>query len=177
MKVKWYDTDFWQVALYVIGILLVAFLLSGCKSSFHTMKPEVSSAETDSFTSETKQNVLRWDSIIKRDSTYVRDSVATRKEGDTIFVERWHWEYIYDFFKLKNMNLENKQDMDFRFIARSDTIRVPYPVEKQLSKWEQFQLKYAVWSFGALCMLLIVLGYKLYKKIKNGKFHIDNHEK
>lgn len=105
------------------------------------------------------------------------DSVATRKEGDTIFVERWHWEYIYDFFKLEKMNLENKQDMDFRFIARSDTIRVPYPVEKQLSKWEQFQLKYAVWSFGALCMLLIVLGYKLYKKIKNGKFHINNHEK
>ena len=75
------------------------------------------------------------------------------------------------------MNLENKQDMDFRFIARSDTIRVPYPVEKQLSKWEQFQLKYAVWSFGALCMMLIVLGYKLYKKIKNGRLSNYNQEK
>jgi hypothetical protein len=29
MKVKWYDTDFWQVALYVIGILLVAFFFVG----------------------------------------------------------------------------------------------------------------------------------------------------
>ena len=86
MKVKWYYTYFWQVALYVIGILLVAFLLSGCKTSSHTKKPEVSNYETDSFTSETKHNVLMWDSIIKRDSTYVRDSVATRKEGDSIFV-------------------------------------------------------------------------------------------
>lgn len=174
---KWYDTDLWQLLIYVLGMLLIAFFLSGCKSSFHTMKPEVSHYETDSFTSETKQNVLRWDSIVKRDSTYVKDSVAIRKEGDTIFVERWHWEYIYDFFHLEKMNLENKQDMDFRFIARSDTIRVPYPVEKQLSKWEQFQLKYANWSFGALCVLLVVLGYKLYKKIKNGRFNYINQEK
>ncbi len=60
---------------------------------------------------------------------------------------------------------------------KRDSIPVPYPVEKQLSKWEQIQLKYAVWSFGALCMLLVILGYKLYKNIKNGRFHIDNQEK
>lgn len=178
MRIRWYDEQLWsRLALAVIVGLLAVFLFAGCRSSFHAVKQSVSSYETDSFTSETKQNVLRWDSIVKRDSTYVRDSVATRKEGNTIFVERWHWEYIYDFFHLEKMNLENKQDKDFRFIARSDTIRVPYPVEKQLSKWEQFQLKYASWSFGVLCVLLVVLGYKLYKKIKNGRFHIDNQEK
>lgn len=38
MKTKWYDTYFWQVALYVIGILLVAFLLSGCKTKYIPME-------------------------------------------------------------------------------------------------------------------------------------------
>lgn len=141
MKVKWYDTDFWQVALYVIGILLVAFLLSGCKTKYDTLHTS--------------------------DSVFVRDSIFLRQKGDTCFLDRWHEKSIY----------KNVYKVKVDSFLKRDSIPVPYPVEKQLSKWEQFQLKYAVWSFGALCMLLIVLGYKLYKKIKNGKFHIDHHEK
>lgn len=177
MKVKWYDNDFWQVALYVIGILLVAFFLSGCKSSFHTMKPEVSLLETDSSTSETKQNVLAWDSIVKRDSTYVKDSVATRKVGDTIFVDRWHWEYIYDFFHLEKMNLETNQQQDFRFIARADTIKVPYPVERKLTKWEEFELKYAAWAMGATCVLLVLFVFVIYRRFKNARYTYINQQR
>lgn len=178
MRIRWYDEQLWsRLALAVIVGLLAVFLFAGCKSSFHAVKQSVSSYETDSFRAETKQNVLRWDSVIKRDSIYVRDSVATRQVGDTIFIDRWHWEYIYDFFQLEKMNLENHQQQEYVFIARTDTIRVPYPVERKLTKWEEFELEYAAWAMGATCVLLVILGYELYKKIKNGRLNYYNQEK
>ena len=155
MKVKWYYTYFWQVALYVIGILLVSFLLSGCKTKYVPMEKVIC------------RDVVKHDTLHTSDSVFVRDSIFLRQIGDTCFLDRWHEKTVF----------KNVYKVRVDSFLKRDSIPVPYPVEKELSKWEQFQLKYAVWSFGALCMLLIVLGYKLYKKIKNGKFHIDNHEK
>ena len=152
MKTKWYD---WQVAPCVISLLLVVFLLSGCKTKYIPIEKVV------------YQNVIKHDTLHTSDSVFVRDSIYLRQKGDTCYLDRWHEKTIF-----KNVYMVKVDS----FLKR-DSIPVPYPVEKQLSKWEQIQLKYAVWSFGALCMLLIILGYKLYKKIKNGRFHIDNQEK
>ena len=155
MKTKWYDTYFWQVALYVIGVVLVEFFLSGCKTKYVQMeKIEY-------------RNVVKHDTLHTYDSVFVRDSIYLIQKGDTCYLDRWHEKTIFrNVYKVKVDS----------FLKR-DSIQVPYPVEKELSKLEQFQLKYAVWSFGLLCMLLIILCYKLYKKIKNGRFHIDNQEK
>lgn len=152
MKTKWYDTYFGQVALYVIGILLVAFLLSGCKTKYIPMEKIV------------YQDAIKHDTLHTYDSVFVRDSIYLRQKGDTCYLDRWHEKTIF----------KNVYKVKVDSFLKIDSIPVPCPVEKELSKWEQFQLKYAVWSFGALCMLLIILGYKLYKKIKNGKFPIDN---
>lgn len=142
MKTKWYDTYFWQVALYVIGILLVAFLLSGCKTKYIPMEKIV------------YQNVIKNDTLHTYDSVFVRDSIYLRQKGDTCYLDRWHEKTIF----------KNVYKVKVDSFLKKDSIPVPYPVEKELSKWEQFQLKYAVWSFGVLCMLLIILCYKLYKR-------------
>lgn len=152
MKTKWYD---WQAAPYVTSLLLVVFLLSGCKTKYIPMEKVV------------YQNSIKHDTLHTSDSVFVRDSIYLRQNGDTCYLDRWHEKTVF-----KNVYMVKVDS----FLKR-DSIPVPYPVEKELSKWEQFQLKYAVWSFGALCILLIILGYKLYKKIKNGRFHIDNQEK
>ena len=149
MNTKLYD---WQVVYCVIIPLLVVFLLSGCKTKYIPIEKNV------------YQNAIKHDTLHTSDSVFVRDSIYLRQKGDTCYLDRWHEKTVF-----KNV-YKTKVDS---FVKR-DSIPFPYPVEKQLSKWEQFQLKYAVWSFGALCMLLIILGYKLYKKIKNGRFHIDN---
>ena len=78
MKVKWYDTDFWQVALYVIGILLVAFLLSGCKTKYVPMEKVIC------------RDVVNTIRCILSDSVFVRDSIFLRQKGDTCFLDRWH---------------------------------------------------------------------------------------
>ena len=155
MKTKWYDTYFLQVALYVIGVLLVVFFLSGCKTKYVPMeKIEY-------------RNVVKHDTLHTYDSVFVRDSIYLIQKGDTCYLDRWHEKTIF----------KNVYKVKVDSFLKRDSIPVPYPVEKELSKWEQFQLKYAVWSFDLLCMLLIILCYKLYKKIKNGRFHIDNQEK
>ena len=151
MKKKWYD---WQVSPYVIVLLLVVFL-SGCRTKYIPIEKIV------------YQNSIKHDTLHTYDSVFVRDSVYLIQKGDTCYLDRWHEKTVF-----KNVYMVKVDS----FLKR-DSIPVPYPVERELSKWEQFKLKYAVWSFGALCMLLVILGYKLYKNIKNGRFHIDNQEK
>lgn len=109
MKVKWYDTDFWQVALYVIGILLVAFFLSGCKTKYVPMEKVIC------------RDVVKHDTLHTSDSVFVRDSIFLRQKGDTCFLNRWHEKTVF-----KNVY---KVRVD-SFLKRG-SIPVPYPVEKQ----------------------------------------------
>lgn len=155
MKTKWYDTYFLASSTLRDWYLAGGFFLSGCKTKYVPMEKVIC------------RDVVKHDTLHTSDSVFVRDSIFLRKNGDTCFLDRWHEKTIY----------KNVYKVKVDSFLKRDSIPVPYPVEKQLSKWEQFQLKYAIWSFGALCMLLIILGYKLYKKIKNGKFHIDNHKR
>lgn len=152
---------------------LLMILFFGCKSGSTGLKERISHSKTDSTVIWNRNESTIIDSIFRRDSIYIKDSVSTRQVGDTVYSERWHWEYLYNFFSLQNIELQNKEYGDFQYISVCDTIRVPYPVEKELTKWEKFQLKYAVWSMGALCMILVWLGYKLYKWMKNArnKYH------
>ncbi|MCM1068195.1 MAG: hypothetical protein NC418_11540 [Muribaculaceae bacterium] len=43
----------------------------------------------------------------------------------------------------------------------NDTIPAPYPVEKELSAWQQFKIDYAAYSFSALALILIFLIFKI----------------
>ena len=63
-----------------------------------------------------------------RDSVFVKDSVLVVK-GDT--VTEYRWKYV---FKYKNRT-------DTLYVSRTDTIRVPYPVEAKLTKWQQFKME------------------------------------
>ena len=111
MKTKWYDTYFWQVALYVIGILLVAFLLSGCKTKYIPMEKIV------------YQNVIKHDTLHTYDSVFVRDSIYLRQNGDTCYLDRWHEKTIF----------KNVYKVKVDSFLKRDSIPVPYPVEKELS--------------------------------------------
>ena len=72
---------------------------------------------------------VRYDSVffekIRKDSIFVQDSVFVKEKGDTVFTNRLR--YIYKYV-LKS---------DTIYISRTDSIQVPYPVEKELSWWEK----------------------------------------
>ena len=75
---KWYDSDVWQLLIYILAMLLVAFLMSGCKTSYVPMEKFVYS------------DVVKCDTLHTSDSIFVHDSVSSSQKGDTLFVDRWH---------------------------------------------------------------------------------------
>ena len=86
-----------------------------------------------------------------RDSVYVMDSVLVVK-GDT--VTEYRWRYIY----------KHSDKTDTVYVNRTDSVRVPYPVEKRLSKWQQFKMDvggYAVVT--AIVLVFAIVGYSLYR--------------
>lgn len=64
MKTKWYD---WQVTPYVIGLLLVVVLLSGCRTKYIPIEKVV------------YQNAIKHDTLHTSDSVFVRDSIYLRQ--------------------------------------------------------------------------------------------------
>lgn len=92
---------------------------------------------------------------VQRDSIYRLDSIYIRDKGDTIWVEKYKYLFV------------DKLRHDTLYINRMDSIRVPYPVEKELSRWQQMKLELGGWAFGIIITAaLIIVGWIVYKSRK-----------
>ena len=87
---------------------------------------------------------------VKLDSVYVRDSVFVDKAGDTI--REWRYRYIYKY----------KDKADTLYIAKTDSVQVPYPVEVVEYKTPQW----CWWTIGGIALLLVPYIVKLINKLK-----------
>lgn len=124
--------------------LLACLLLAGCKTTKYVPVPSVS---VDSV------YVDRW----QRDSVYLHDSVFVNRwtQGDTVFVDKVVTRYKY----------KDRWRFDTVAIVRVDSVHVPYPVEKDLSWWEETRMH----SFPILVAIVAVLAFIiawLVKKLK-----------
>lgn len=118
-------------------------LLSGCKSVQYV---PVETVRTDSVYIDRYQH----DSIYQRDSIFVNRWTA----GDTVYQDKVVWKYVY----------RDKVVYDTVAILRSDTVRVPYPVERRLTKWEQVGLNVGGWVIALVVItILVVVGWMIYK--------------
>lgn len=102
---------------------------------------------------------VRTDSIymnkVQRDSIYRLDSIYIREKGDTVWMEKY--KYIY----------RDRIVHDTMYINRTDSIRVPYPVEKKLTRWQQMKLELGGWAFGIIITAaLVIVGWIVYKSRK-----------
>lgn len=94
-------------------------------------------------------------SQFERDSIYVHDSVYVRDKGDTVYIEKV--KYLY----------KEKVRTDTIYAERTDSIRIPYPVERKLGKWEETYLavgRITLWA--VIIIILIVVGSMVYKLFK-----------
>lgn len=90
-----------------------------------------------------------------RDSIYRHDSIYIRERGDTVLVEKFRYLFI------------DKLRHDTLYISHTDSIRVPYPVEKELTSWQQMKLELGGWAFGVvIAFSLIFVGWFVYKLLK-----------
>ena len=113
---------------------VVLTLLFGCTTTRYVPVP---SASVDSV------YVDRW----LRDSVYLHDSVFVNQysKGDTVFVDKVVTKYKY----------KNRWRYDTISIMRTDSVRVPYPVEKELGWWEKTKM----YSFPLLVAIVAVLTF------------------
>lgn len=113
--------------LYVLVILM---LLAGVFSSCRTQYIPVETIKTEYRTRDS----------IRHDSIYQQDSVYVTVKGDTVYEYKYKYLYKYQYI--------NRTDT----LMKTDSIQIPYPVEKQLSKWQSFKL-----DFGGAAMLVLIM--------------------
>ena len=125
-------------------VILVALLLVGCKTKERVVTVEKVRTDTTYITKH------------QRDSVWLHDSIHVTEKGDTIRIERWHTKYI------------EKATHDTLYQHKTDSVPVPYPVEKlverELTWWQQtrMHLGEALLALAGIAVVVFVIkGRKL----------------
>lgn len=88
---------------------------------------------------------------LQRDSIYMLDSVYVKEKGDTVMIEKY--KYLY----------RDKLVRDTLYMAKTDSIQVPYSVEKELTRWQQFRMDFGGWAMCIVVISILILMYKIKK--------------
>lgn len=91
---------------------------------------------------------------LRRDSMYVHDSIFIFMKGDTLFRDRWHTVYKDRYFR------------DTVFFGQRDSIQVPYPVEKPLSKWQNVKLQAGGFALSAIVIFVLMVVVRMVRKLR-----------
>lgn len=117
--------------LYII-LLTLAICFTSCRSIKYV---PVESVKTEYKTRDS----IRFDSI------YEHDSIFLFVKGETVYKEKYRYKYRYLTI--------NKTDT----VMLTDSVQIPYPVEKQLTRWQRMKIELGGWAFGMAIISLIVL--------------------
>ena len=96
------------------------------------------------------------DTFIQKDSCVVKDSVFIHAKGDTVWYEKWHTKYIDRW----------KEVVRTDTLIKNDSIQVPYPVEKKLSRWQQVKMDVGGIAIGGCLVFFILIIIKLFLFLK-----------
>ena len=126
-------------ALLLLYVLAVFTMLCGCRQMQYV--PVVTVLHDSIYIAQVQR-----DSILRYDSIYVRDA------GDTLYVERW--KYLY----------RDRWRTDTLVSVRTDTVSVPVPVERKLTRWERVKLEAGGYAIViGFCVVLAVVGWMVYR--------------
>lgn len=124
---------------YLIYMPILLIILSSCQSVKYI---PIEKTRTEYKTRE----------IIQRDSIFQKDSIYMFIKGDTI-----HKTEVK--YKFRNITV-HKTDTVFK----TDSIPIPYPAEKQLTKWQSVKIELGGWAFGIIIIVGIGLSYQLIRR-------------
>lgn len=123
----------------IITFIFLATILYGCKSIQYV--PVETTKRDTTYLSQTKI-----------DSIYHRDSIYVEHKGDTVYLSKY--KYLYKYIE--------KHDTLWR--EKVDTIRVAYPVEAQLTKWQKIKINIGEYLIIAIALAIIWLCAKYFIK-------------
>lgn len=129
-------------ALLRMTILFAVLFLCGCRTEYVPVES------------------VRYDSVmiekLMRDSVFVRDSVYVREKGDTVYVGKDRYVYVYRIV------------VDTFFAEKIREVEVPVPMERKLSWWERVKLEYAEWVIAVIVAVALIYALRqwLARKIR-----------
>ncbi|ROT17536.1 hypothetical protein EEL52_14065, partial [Muribaculaceae bacterium Isolate-113 (HZI)] len=119
------------LALSVTALILMCLVATGCSRKVYV---PLETVRTE------KDVVTRWltDTVIQNDTRFIF------VKGDTVIDWRDRWRE-----RIKEVH-------DTLYIERTDTVRVPVPVERKLKKWEQTKMDFGGAAIGATVVVLCI---------------------
>lgn len=123
----------WAIIVCMVWWLL---LLSGCTTTKYVPYKEFHT-----------EYIIRTDTLARMDSIYLHDSIYTYHTGDTVYVTKVSYK---DRFR-------NVYRVRTDTLLRTDSIRVPYPVENQLTKTEQRYVTLGKYAAGAIIATVVII--------------------
>lgn len=91
--------------------------------------------------------VTKHDTLTKHDSVYQKEFVDRYVKGDTIYLTKTKVDYRF----------RNLYKTRYRDSLKIDSIRVPYPLERKLNKWESLKMEVGGWAIGGFSAVVIAL--------------------
>lgn len=141
--------------LTAIAVLCMIMLLSGCKTTRYVPVERMRTEYKDRVVAV--HDTVR-DSVLVLNHVYRHDSVSVLSRGDTVYVERWHT--LLQSIQLRNRAERSKAAHDTLYVTRTDSVRVPVPVERKLTKWEKaFRVAKNVFAVAGVVVTLAVMAF------------------
>ena len=137
------------LGLFLAMAFLTLMLLQGCRTKYVSV-PEYHKEyinRTDSFFHTDTIKEKEWMTIKEVDSAQLAElGIQLRNIKNAYLIERNKNK------ERNNTTLKAKADT----IIKTDSIRVPYPVERKLNKWESLKIEVGGWAIGVLSVVVII---------------------
>ena len=155
-------------AFLMTGALLVCVLLGGCTRKVYV---PVEHTRIEYRDADTTALMSRWQSLMEsmRQTERTTDSVVDREKesvtlndrGDTVRLTRDHYIYVSSKSEKELEREVHEKDSIIESLKaqmqsiKTDSIPVPYPVERKLSKWEQTKMDFGGMFLGGLIAVVV----------------------
>lgn len=144
-------------------IFLITFLLAGCTRTLYVPMPSVSVERNDhsSGTTDIEKECSREST---REKVTANTKVTVNDSGDTL---RTDTQIIY----IRDRETERENErlraiVDSLTAIKVDSVPVPYPVERELSRWERTKVDYGGYAMGLVGAVIAVAVIWLAKKFR-----------
>ena len=123
-------------------LVFIIFMLASCRTEYIPIES------------------VRYDSVyfakLQKENIYIQDSIYIKEKGDTVFVDKF--KYIYKYVNIQ----------DTCFIEKTDSILIPYPIERKLTWWERKTQNLGDWIVELIIIFILyrLLGWLIKKTRK-----------
>lgn len=163
----------------ILMLLAVAVMVSGCSPTKYvpveTVRTEYVHADTTglyerlrSYFESIYRRETSTDSVIDR----TKETVVLKENGDTARHDKERIVYVASHREKELEHKVQQQDSTIKSLrlqlesVMSDSIPVPYPVERELTKWEQTKMDFGGFALGGLVIGLSIVVLWLIKKFR-----------